>query len=42
MYMPVAGALDLNKDGLYDFTNAGEELIYGEYTGIPEHFVEDA
>ena len=36
MYMPVAGALDLNKDGDYDIytsgANANKEIIYGEYS----------
>ena len=34
-YTPVAGALDLNKDGLYDFYTSGssedKEIIYGTY-----------
>ena len=32
MYTPVAGILDLDKDGYYD-TEGGEELLYGSYTG---------
>ena len=32
MYTPVAGALDLDDDGVYDAA-AGQEVIYGDYTG---------
>lgn len=32
MYTTVAGALDLDNDGVYDAA-AGKELVYGDYTG---------
>lgn len=32
MYTPVAGVLDLNKDGYYD-SEDGTEILYGTYTG---------
>ena len=42
MYTTVAGALDLNKDGYYDYDNSGEEIVYGYYSGTPTHLVADA
>lgn len=40
----VAGILDLNKDGYYDYTGSHEEILYGHYSGTltPEAFASDS
>ncbi len=34
-YVNVAGALDLNADGYYDFDSSSKEIVYGDYWGSP-------
>ena len=42
MHTTVAGALDLNKDGYYDYDSSQTEIMYGYYSGTASHLIANA